>query len=126
MKKVFSILLMLFMSGFWFGTNHSMPKNQLLFLNKKTQRYYAPPCLMENGFDSREAMQTFANANNLTLITNQELASPSMKASPDNECREAVAFMEEGRSLTGCFFEWIKVLPKKKSKWNKDGTWNSI
>jgi hypothetical protein len=126
MKKVFSIIAIIFLVGLGLGTSQSMPQSQLIFLDEKTHEYYAPPCLMDSGYESKQALQAFANEHNLILLTEKARRAMPIKSHPNNECRETSAFSEPGRSVTGSFFEWMNILPKENSRWNEDGTWNKI
>lgn len=114
-------IILLFI-GFGIGTTSGCPDHTLLLVNRDTKEYYAPPCIMTEGYDNVDKIRMFAMLTNLTVLTDKELKGKGLKLNAD--CRDEGGFVEEGRSLSGGLLEKIGLLPKFKSRWNDDGTWN--
>lgn len=125
LKKVLSYTVavpaFLFFLGFGIGTISTSPKHALLFVNEETKEYFAPPCLMQQGYDNVEAIYEFGRRNNLRVATIKEIGR---QFEPNSECRDNDGFVQDGRSVSGMLLENIGLLPMKKSRWNPDGTWN--
>jgi len=111
----------LFFIGFGIRTTSTSPNHALLLVNEETKEYFAPPCLMHQGYDNVEAIYEFGRVNNLRVALNKEVAEPYQ---PNSECRDNSGFVQDGRSLSGMLLESIGLLPEKKSRWNPDGSWN--
>lgn len=77
---------------------------------------------MEREFDNVTSIQKYATTNNLVVVRSEEISSKELN--PDRDCRAQNGFIGDGRSLSGKFLEKIGLLPKFKSRWNSDGTWN--
>ncbi|MBN8577401.1 MAG: hypothetical protein J0L66_10695 [Cytophagales bacterium] len=108
--------------GFGIGTTSFCPDNTLLLVNEDKKEYYAPPCIMTEGFDDADKIKMFAMLTNLKVLTDKELKGKALK--PNTDCRDKEGFIEDGRSLSGGLLEKIGLLPKFQSRWNDDGTWN--
>lgn len=115
-------LIILLWIGFGIDTVPTCPDNAMLFVNLQTKEYFAPPCLMEDGFDNIYKINQFASDNNLRVYYHKEISGKELSPNPD--CRDGSGFTDEGRSLSGYLLESIGLLPKLKSRWNSDGTWN--
>lgn len=114
--------MVLFWIGFGLESISFCPENALLLVNTDTKEYFAPPCIMAEGYDNVDKIRMFAVLTNMKVLTSKELKRKSLKPNPD--CRNKEGFTEKGRSLSGELLEKIGLLPKFKSRWNDDGTWN--
>lgn len=114
--------IVLFWIGFGLETVSTCPDNTLLFVDEQTKEYFAPPCIMLDGFDNVDRIKQFAIEHNLKVYRDKDLTGKGL--SPNPECRDRKGLTEDGRSLSGGFLEKIGLLPKFKSRWNADGTWN--
>ena len=86
-----------------------MPDNAFVFLDEKSNTYYAPPCVMEKGYNNEDRIYDFALLAGLKVIRAKDIRID--KFTPDEKCRDASGFIEE----KGLF---------SKERWKEDGTWN--
>ncbi|MDQ1353746.1 MAG: hypothetical protein QG657_4053 [Acidobacteriota bacterium] len=107
--------------GFGIGSFRTMPEYALLLVCDETKEYFAPPCLMEYGYDDIKAIYQFGRQKNLRVASKKEVRIPYR---PNSECRENSGYIQDGRSLSGMLLEKIGLLPKENSRWNPDGSWN--
>jgi hypothetical protein len=125
--KILSLLLMLmviiFCIGLGIGTVKTIPDNALVFVNETTKEYIAPPCVMKQGCDKIDEINSFAYKHSIRVVQYKYITGK--KITPNEECKEQSGFMEEGRSLTGIFLENIGVLAKKETRWKEDGSWSN-
>ena len=105
------VLSVLFLLGFGVETKTIAPTNAQAYLDDQRRLYFAPPCV---GKQEREQLRRSTLSEAYQLKYNK----------PDDECREAYGFVQEGRSLSGSVLERIGALPELQSRWNSDGTWN--
>ena len=119
---ILAIPIVLLWIGFGLETVSTCPDNTLIFVNEQTKEYFAPPCLMESGFDNIDKINQFASDHNLTVYRDREITGKGL--GPNPECRGSKGLIEDGRSLSGGLLEKIGLLSKFKSRWNADGTWN--
>lgn len=101
------ILLAAFL-GFGITSARTMPTYAQIFLDESSRTYIAPPMVKS---DKGLRLSTVAEAYRLDY-------------SPDLDSRDAGAFLQEDRSLTGHLLEWVGVLGPIPPRWNADGTWN--
>lgn len=90
------------------GEIYPVPDNAIIFIDNQKHTYIAPPCVGDV-----ESFET------VTAKRAHELVYQ-----PDEECRDQGVFIQEGRSFTGMFLEWVGILNPLSSRWNPDGTWN--
>jgi hypothetical protein len=124
LKKVIpyaGIVVILIIIGFQIKPITGSPDNALLFFNDETKEYYAPPCLMEIGYNDIESIYNFGRLNNIRVAIHKDVVSPYK---PNVECRDNSGFFQEERSLSGMLLEKIGLFSKTKSRWNPDGSWN--
>lgn len=94
-----------------FGINSSVvaPDHAIVIVDAVTKSYFAPSCVsVETQLAPRI---TIGEARRLGL-------------NPDSTCRDAGAFVQESRSLSGQLLETMQVLCPLRSRWNADGSWN--
>jgi len=91
-------------------------------VDEQRKEYFAPPCLMKDGFDNVDKINQFAIDHQLKVYRNKEISRKGLKSNHD--CRDINGFTEEGRSMSGRLLEKIGIFSKFKSRWNDDGTWN--
>ena len=99
----------LFFLGFGVGSSVTAPSQALVYVDSTSKTYVAPSCMRD--LDLKLAMMTIREARNFNF-------------SPAPECRDSGGFIQEARSLSGQVLENIGLLPRIKSRWNSDGTWN--
>jgi len=128
MKRLLRILTYVIMTpiilvviGFFLNTTQVSPSHALLIVNEKTKEYYAPPCLMENGYDNVGIIYKFANANNLTVCRRKDIVGKKLKPNPD--CRDKDGLVDNGGSLSRLLFSKLGLLSPYKNRWNIDGSW---
>ena len=109
--------------GFAIGTGKAAPDHVIVFGDLNTNFYYGPPCVMDSGFDDSTKLIFFAFSNSLDYGSIGELEKKGFK--PHLGCRHSGGFYQNGRSLSGILLENCGLLPKFKSRWNADGTWNN-
>lgn len=113
--------IILFCIGFGIESIATCPGHTLLLVDEQIKEYFAPPCLMSEGFDNVEKIKQFAIDHNLKVYAEKEIAK---EIRPNHDCRGNDGFVEDRRSLSGKLLEKIGILPKFKTRWNADGTWN--
>ena len=114
--------IFLFFVGFSLTTESNCPDKTLIFVNENTKEYFAPPCLMKSGFDNIDQINKYAKDHNLKVYLDKQITGKGLYPNP--ECREGKGFTQDGRSFSGEILEKIGLLPKLKTRWNADGTWN--
>ena len=103
------VIAALFVFGFQVGSLNTIPGHALVIVDAVSKTYYAPICL--ESIDRRsQSVVSCEKAKDLGF-------------SPDPECREIGAFVQEGRSLSGSLLEKLGLLDPIESRWNDDGTW---
>jgi len=120
-KYILVTPIILFLIGFAIENVYTCPDHALLFVDEQTNEYFAPPCLMSEGFDNIDKINQFAIEHNLKVYTDKEL--DDKKIDPNHDCRERGGFVEDRRSLSGELLEEIGILPNFKTRWNADGSW---
>jgi hypothetical protein len=127
-KKIgsFILTLLVIMIGIGFTIEYSSvcPGYSLILVNEEISEYYAPPCIMNYGYDKIEDIYLFARENNLHVYTMKELKGKKIRPNP--ACRDRGGFSEDGRSILGAYLEDLGLLPELKKKWNTNGTWNDF
>jgi hypothetical protein len=118
---VAAVPVFLLIFGFGIGSSTHMPKHALLLVNDETKEYFAPPCLMEFGYNDVKTIYQFGRQKNFRVVSAKEVGMPYR---PNSECRESNGYFQDGRSVSGMLLEKIGLLPKENSRWNPDGTWN--
>jgi hypothetical protein len=68
-----------------------------------------------------ETTSSYATLSYSSLENSKKLLG---KLNPDPDCRDQGGFLQDDRSMSGMFLEWIGLLSSIKSRWNPDGTWN--
>jgi hypothetical protein len=109
--------------GFCIGSTYVTPKHALVLCDEREKYYLAPSCVdawSERG--ERTEAERILLPYSLQTMTVGEARKAGYK--PERTCRDQGGFTQEGRSLTGDLLERIGILPKLKSRWNADGTWN--
>lgn len=120
--SLLSILGVIFLFGFAIGTITTTPDSAFVFIDEEAKLYYAPPCIMEYGFNDENMILFFAFDHELNFKRFSEIKGKGYN--PDYECRNIGGFVNEGRSLSGGLLEISGLLPKSISRWNDNGTWN--
>lgn len=117
MKKFRGILIaailiptFFFYLGLGLETGKSAPKHSLVFVDTANAIYIAPPCVSPEKAGSYEQV---------TIQVARE-----RKLEPDDNCRNAGGFVQEGRSVSGRLIERLGLIKPLKSRWNEDGSWN--
>lgn len=118
---IIGIPFILLIIGFGIETTNTCPDHALVLVDEKSKEYYAPPCLIESGYDSVDEIEEFAQIVDMVVMTKGE--AKKNKYSSNRDCADENGFIEEGRSLSGSLLEKIGILPKQNSRWNDDGTW---
>jgi hypothetical protein len=113
LKQIGIIILLPLIIGLAISTTQTVPDHALLYVDDVTKTYIAPPWFIEN---------KKLHYLHLRLVPAKE--AHRLKYSPDAKCRDSDGFIQEGRSLTGIFFEYIGLLKPLPSRWNPDGSWN--
>ncbi len=103
-------IVVLLCIGFGIGSSKTMPKNVIILLDHTNKQYLAPVCVLD---PSSYSVATVHEAYDLDYH-------------PNPECRDQGAFVQEERSLSGILFEKLGLLRPLQSRWNPDGTWNSV
>lgn len=99
----------LFFLGFGISSSVTVPDHAIVFIDPVNKSYFAPPC-------ASEQMQL---APRMTIGQVRKLGF-----NPDAACRDAGAFVQEARSLSGQLLEAMKVLSPLRPRWDADGAWN--
>ena len=84
------------------------PDHALVYVDKQTNKYLAPPCVND--------------PSELFIMTLGEVHS--LHYEPDGDCVDSGAFVTRGRNLPAMLLEEIGVFKPLPSRWNDDGTWN--
>ncbi len=128
-KKAFGGLAIIILGLGLLGTVASevktMPDNATLIVDTTKNVYFAPPYLeevVENNSDKAKEIEQKILNGTLVKMTAKDIRTK--KFSPDPECRDEGFFVQDGRSLTMGLIGKIGIIPKQKSRWNKDGSWN--
>lgn len=107
-KFTAALIGVLLMIGFGIGSSKGMPDYAQVYVNDAAKTYLAPPCIKTTV--------------SFRLVTAGEARTLGYR--PDGKCRDAGAFMQDDRSLTGTFLQTVGVLKPIPSRWNEDGSWN--
>ncbi|GEM_PF-2499480 len=129
MKRFFRILayviiipILLIAIGFFLKTIQVCPDHAILIVNEKTKEYFAPPCLMETGYDNVGTIYKFAYSNSLTVCRGKDIVNKKLKPNP--ECRDKDGLVDNGGSLSRLLFNKLGLMSAYKNRWNSDGSWN--
>ena len=97
--------------GLGIGSDRSMPRNAVVYLDHNSRQYIAPPCA-----EAREYARLLATSNASEAYL--------LRYAPEPECRDDGSFIQDDRSLTGSLLQKVGVLGPIRSRWNPDGAWN--
>lgn len=103
-------LALFFALGFSVRVTYIAPDYALVMVDPADGTYFAPPCVAVEG-PPRLVPMTFRRARNRDL-------------KPDDRCRNANGFIQQGRSYSGRLLERMGILKRLPNRWNRDGTWN--
>lgn len=119
MKRVKSIasgigsaVLLCAMLGFGVTFQLSPPDNAEVWLGTNGE-FVTPPFRNDNPSIAAEFSQRY-----------EYKLARDLKYRVEGSCRDQGCWTQEGRSLTGRALERIGLLPKLRSRWNADGSWN--
>jgi hypothetical protein len=108
-KFFFIMLIFTLLAGFFFVPTHPLPDHAIVLLDDRHHTYLSPGCA-----GKRKTAYRVARAAEARRLNYQ----------PEEKCRQAGGFSQEGRSITGNFLMRLGLLPPLPSRWNDDGTWN--
>ena len=112
-RQIGIVILSILILGLSITNTKTVPDHAILYVNDVTKIYIAPPCIDEINK---------LNYLHLRPVTAKE--AHRLKYNPDAKCRDSSGFIQDGRSLTGIFSEYIGLLEPLPSRWNNDGSWN--
>jgi hypothetical protein len=115
------IPLFLLFIGFGLETTLTTPDHSYVLVDKSSNEYYSPPCIMSSGYDDANRIYEFAEINSLEVV--EKIHANDKNYKPNPECRDNQGFIQEGRSMSGSFLEKLGILPELESRWNDDGSW---
>jgi hypothetical protein len=121
--------------GFGAETVVSMPDHASILVDPQTSTYLAPSCISVPDSVAPMLVTELTSARTLDdssraifratgLMSMPAIARREMKLRPNRACRDAAAFEQEGRSLSGLALQRLGILPPLRSRWNADGSWN--
>ena len=110
-KATIAVILVLLWLGTGIDTTVTMPDNAPVYLDDGARSYIALPCIEEW---ERRTGESFAFVH---LGTAKE--AHQLHYQPDQDCRDAGAFMEDNRSLTGHLLVKLGILPPMQHWWNR-------
>lgn len=113
----------------WFILSREMIEfggDDVLFLyDSESDEFFAPPCIMQCCYNSKENILTFAESNNLLVITNKQSKSTEYSRKLNEDCRD---YGKEGIMQVSTVWQdlmrsygpdWLST----PSRWNDDGSW---
>lgn len=100
--------------GLGIETTVTLPPYALVFLDDQAKTYIAAPCL--NEWLQRPG-EHYSLARRSTSSEAQRL-----HYAPDDKCREAGGYIDDGPSLTGLLLIKLGILPAKKYWWDEQTT----
>lgn len=110
MKGFIVVAGITFLLDFGRSTFKGTPGKVYVFIDRAQGEYMSPACV---------PTQQWATTDRLLMRQASQL-----HLRPNDKCRDVSVLIQEGRSITGIFLEFIGVLPSLKSRWNADGSWN--
>jgi hypothetical protein len=117
LRAALLMLGMLLLLGFGCSTSYVAPPNAFVLVDLSRNAYLAPSCVSE-------AERAKAGRPGSPLKWGTVEVARSLKFEPDDRCRNAGGFVQEGRSLSGRLLERVGILGPRRPRWNPKGTWN--
>jgi hypothetical protein len=99
--------------GFILETVRVPPDHAIVYASDSQREFVSPPFLNQNP-DLRPSF--------LRITTYREAMDAGYSA--EHRCNESACWSQDGRTVTGKWFERLGILPALESRWSADGSWN--